>query len=154
MPIPPLKKFPPVTDADNERIKRERLEADAKRKADQLKRENDYRGDVLSRSPLNPFRSKQWFDQAELDAAQRKANALEINEMFATFETMKDLQDYFDMHTGQEKALLYRGAMHMWNHIAHIQNNKTPPAISLDDTYPSEFDGSQSDRDNYDHIGR
>ena len=41
------------------------------------------------------------------------------NGMFNTFESMADLETYFDSFIPEEKALLWKGAMFMWNHLAH-----------------------------------
>ena len=41
--------------------------------------------------------------------------------MFATYETQKELQEYFQSHTGtNETFLLTLGAGLMWNTIAHL----------------------------------
>tara|TARA_R100000234_G_scaffold46796_1_gene27931 strand:+ start:965 stop:1198 length:234 start_codon:yes stop_codon:yes gene_type:complete len=46
---------------------------------------------------------------------------LEYNKFFATYKTQKELQEYFNSHTGpRETFLLTLGAGLMWNTIAHI----------------------------------
>ena len=47
---------------------------------------------------------------------------IQKNNLFATFETQEELQEYFNRHTGKgETFLLTLGAALMWNTIAHLQ---------------------------------
>jgi len=39
--------------------------------------------------------------------------------LFRTFKTQKELIDYFNMHTPEERRLLYMGAAFMINLIVH-----------------------------------
>ena len=46
---------------------------------------------------------------------------LQYNTFFALYKSQKDLQEYFNSHTGpRETFLLSLGAGLMWNTIAHI----------------------------------
>ena len=46
---------------------------------------------------------------------------IQKNNLFATYEKQKELQEYFQSHTGtNETFLLTLGAGLMWNTIAHL----------------------------------
>ena len=37
-----------------------------------------------------------------------------------TYETQKELNEYFDMHSNEEKRMLYLGSALTWNMLAHM----------------------------------
>ena len=45
---------------------------------------------------------------------------LEKAHLVATYETQKELNDYFDIHNDDEKRMLYLGSALTWNMIAHM----------------------------------
>ena len=49
---------------------------------------------------------------------------IEKNGLFRTFETTKEMVDYFEMFSPEEKKLLYMGAGFMNNLIAHHLETK------------------------------
>lgn len=53
---------------------------------------------------------------------------VEPNNLFATYKSQNELMDYFDKHSGSEKALLIMGAMLMNNLIAHCINTSADEA--------------------------
>ena len=42
-----------------------------------------------------------------------------IAQMFNTFETYKELEDYFELFAAEEKQMLYMGAFFMYNYLKH-----------------------------------
>ena len=52
---------------------------------------------------------------------------LEKVHLVATYETQKELNDYFDIHNDDERRMLYLGSALTWNMIAHMleQQDKT-----------------------------
>ena len=40
--------------------------------------------------------------------------------LVATYETQKELNEYFDMHSNEEKRMLYLGSALTWNMLAHM----------------------------------
>ena len=47
---------------------------------------------------------------------------LQGSNFFATFKTEKELKDYIDQHTPEERRLLWLGVMFGGNYIAHQVN--------------------------------
>ena len=52
----------------------------------------------------------------------RKDNDMKLQKahLVATYETQKELNDYFNIHNDEEKRLLYLGSALTWNMLAHM----------------------------------
>ena len=51
-----------------------------------------------------------------------KTIKLQGSNFFATFKTQKELKDYIDQHTPEERRLLWLGVMFGGNYLAHQVN--------------------------------
>ena len=49
-----------------------------------------------------------------------KTMKLQKAHLVATYETQKELNDYFNIHNDEEKRLLYLGSALTWNMLAHM----------------------------------